>query len=156
MGYSYKSSDDAPLMCFNGAKSWQLGWYAAYHASAQPLRRSWKGTMIGLSESGMSLGGNSSGYAVVLKIKCHSQDDYYANFNRKTGCNKGAKEGADQVLITKRKRGTGYAVSTLAAKLSVGDSYTVNKFGGKRMTVLLNEIRWGLSNARASVQVTAN
>lgn len=116
----------------------------------------WQGTMIGLSESGMSLGANSLGYAVVLKIECHSQDDYDANFNRKTGCNKGAKEGADRVLITKRKRGTGYAVSTLVAKLSVGDSYTVNDFGGKRMTVLLNEIRWGLSNARASVQVTAN
>ena len=32
MGYSY-SYDDYPYMCFNGAKSWELGWYSDGHVS---------------------------------------------------------------------------------------------------------------------------
>lgn len=154
MGYSY-NEDNTPEMCFNGPKSWQLGWYRAYHATANPLRSSWQGTMIGLSESGMSLGANSLGYTVVLQIVGNAQDDYYVNFNRKTGCNRGTREGANQVLVTKRERGNGYARSTLVAKLGVGDSYTVNSFGqGKRMIVSVSEIRWGLANAKATVRVS--
>ncbi|KAI2503877.1 Gametolysin peptidase M11 [Fragilaria crotonensis] len=30
MGYSY-GNDDGPIMCFNGPKTWQLGWFSEYH-----------------------------------------------------------------------------------------------------------------------------
>jgi hypothetical protein len=36
MGFSY-SQDNTPVMCFNAAKSWQLGWYSDMTTTLDPL-----------------------------------------------------------------------------------------------------------------------
>lgn len=49
MGYSY-STDEGPIMCFNPAKSWQLGWYDGRYATVDPLSQTWSGKLIGVTD----------------------------------------------------------------------------------------------------------
>ena len=49
MGYSY-SDDDSPAMCFNGHKSWELGWYCKGHVTIDGQSKSFfKGKLIGVN-----------------------------------------------------------------------------------------------------------
>jgi hypothetical protein len=54
-----------------------------------------------------------------------STTDVYIHFNRQIGINSGTQEGGNQVLVTTRPTGTGYAPSTLQAKLSAGGTITL-------------------------------
>ena len=121
MGYSY-SKNDGPLMCFNGPKNWQLGWYSDCHTSIGDGASSWSGKIYGLSDYGST----SSGDSVIVQLPLASgEDDYYVTFNCKRGINSGTLEGVDQVLVHLRLSGTSYAVSTLRAKLGPGTWYIV-------------------------------
>ena len=133
MGYSY-GQDDGPIMCFNAAKSWQLGWYddksAEYDTNGTT---GFNGKLYGFVDFN-----NAAATTVILKLNTPDNNDYYVNFNRKTGFNSGSVEGGNQVLITtaqtEGKSGTpngGYAESSLVAKLSAGGSYSFTDSAGK-------------------------
>jgi hypothetical protein len=52
MGYSY-SQDDGPVMCFNGAKSWQTGWYNPKSAVVTPSTGGcFEGNLYGIADFG--------------------------------------------------------------------------------------------------------
>jgi hypothetical protein len=110
MGYSYSGSD-TPIMYFNGAKNWQLGWYSDRHSVATPLTSTWQGQLVGLSNYATS----TSKQTVVLQIQTASLD-YYVAYNRKTGVNAGTQEGGNQIMITTCSSGTGYTPSFARCK----------------------------------------
>ncbi|GFH56210.1 hypothetical protein CTEN210_12686 [Chaetoceros tenuissimus] len=117
MGYSY-GSDDGPRMCFNAAKNAQLGWYEDKTETVSGT--GWTGSLHGISDYG-----SSSSSTVLLKIEGRSYD-WYVSFNRRSGINSGTKEGANQVLIHRREKGTGYSTSKLMAKRGSGGEYSNN------------------------------
>jgi len=120
MGWSY-SEDDAPLMCFNNAKNWELGWYSDRHTIINPLIASWMGELVGVSDYGTA----TSSQTVVLKIKGGDDEtvDYYVGYNKAAGFNSGTREGANEVTV--QSRGRNSRTSELVAELSVGDSYKI-------------------------------
>lgn len=76
---SQYSSDDGPKMCFNAAKSWQLGWYSSKHETVMDLAipgTSWSGRLAGISDYA------TTNDPVLVKLETGSSTDYYINFNR--------------------------------------------------------------------------
>jgi hypothetical protein len=146
MGYSYAGSD-TPIMCFNGAKNWQLGWYSDRHSVATPLDSTWQGQLVGVSDYGTS----NSTQSVVLQIPTTSLD-YYVAYNRNTGINSGTVEGGNQVMITSRSVGTGYAPSSLVAKLNAGQEHVITNFNGSRIsaTIKVDSIVGGIATVTVS------
>merc|ERR1712151_1158126 len=83
MGYSY-FYDDYPAMCFNGAKSWKLGWYSDGHMSIDTessSNPSFSGSLIGINDYSKN---NLSSNKMIIKIK-GTRKDYYVMFNLATG-----------------------------------------------------------------------
>jgi hypothetical protein len=134
MGYSYFNTN-GPLMCFNAAQSWQLGWYSE---KAVTLNKSNKKSHVGV------LGGiadySDSNNIVLVKLNTGKSTDYYVNFNRRTGINSGTVEGGNQVTVVKAGEGTGYAESELVAKLNAGNIYTIENFDGTTATIQVHSI----------------
>jgi len=116
MGYSYSSSN-APLMCFNAAKNWQLGWYDDRQRIISS-GETWTGNVYGISD----YGNTNTGDTVIVQIP-DTSFDWYVSFNRKVGINSGTKEGGNQVLVHKRNKGVAYGASDLMAKLNAGGTY---------------------------------
>ena len=152
MGFSY-AADDGPAMCFNAAKSWQLGWYSNRTVTVNPLSAGWSGKLVGLVDYQ-----STTGNPVLLKINTSTDTDYYMMFNRKAGLNAGTMEGADQIVIeTQSGEGTAYGQSTLVAKLSAGGTYSISNFNssGRTVTIKVNAISLTTTPAYASVSVSA-
>eukprot|EP00521_Asterionellopsis_glacialis_P002145 CAMPEP_0195259488 /NCGR_PEP_ID=MMETSP0706-20130129/7990_1 /TAXON_ID=33640 /ORGANISM="Asterionellopsis glacialis, Strain CCMP134" /LENGTH=125 /DNA_ID=CAMNT_0040312989 /DNA_START=202 /DNA_END=575 /DNA_ORIENTATION=+ len=63
MGYTYPETD-GPKMCYNGAKSWQLGWYQTKSVDVDPLTSAWRGRIVGISDYGTT----SNDYKVIVRI----------------------------------------------------------------------------------------
>ena len=117
MGYSY-SSDEGPVMCFNGPKNWQLQWYSDRHVDLSN-GVSWTGSVYGIS----AYENSSTGDAVVVRI--NEIPNVYVSYNKKDGINSGTKEGGDQLLVhTKAAGANDFGVSVLVAKLNPGEEFT--------------------------------
>jgi hypothetical protein len=142
--------DDGPLLCFNGPKTWQLGWFSTYHVNLSSASGfSWTGTLVGFAEKPYA----SQTDKMIVRIESFS--DTYINFNRRIGMNVGTLEGADQVLVTTRATGTGYALSYLVAKLSAMGVYTIPNFNGTSRTlrITVNSIVTSTTPARAGISI---
>ena len=124
-GFSYPE-DDGPVMCFNGAKTYQLGWYSQYHVDL-PISGSfnWNGNLVGFAEKASA----SSSDKMIVRI-ISSTTDYYIHFNRKIGMNIGTEEGGDQVLVTSRSTGLDIAESNLEVMLGANTYATISNFNG--------------------------
>jgi hypothetical protein len=100
--------DDMHAMCFNGAKSWELNWYADNNGyrTSNPIS---SGNTVGAKMAALDdylKGKTTADHSVVLKIVDNSQaDDYYVMYNRKKGVNSEVVEYGDQVTITKGRAG---------------------------------------------------
>ncbi len=66
MGYSY-SEDDAPVMCFNNAKNYQLGWFSGCYATVIAGTVGQSRDLIGAADY-TSAKGCSGNEAVVMKV----------------------------------------------------------------------------------------
>jgi len=148
MGYSY-NEDDTPQMCFNAAKSWQLGWYSGktytiQSPSSNPpadTGTSYVGKLQGIVDYT-----TSSNAKVLIKINTASGDDYFINFNARKGINIGTQEGGDQIMIvTAGLEGLKYAPSTLVAKLSAGGRYQIADLDGSGMTLTVEVLAINVS-----------
>jgi hypothetical protein len=141
MGYSY-SNDEGPVMCFNGPKNWQLGWFDDKRTAITPtegVEASF--TLIGAAEYTQASGNEY----VILKVGTK----HYISFNRRVGVNSGTVEGGDKVLVHE-KEGTGYGQSTLLSKLSSGGSYSIGYYNGSEKSL---EITVASIGARAQVKL---
>jgi hypothetical protein len=129
MGYSY-SGDDSPIMCFNAAKSWQLGWYSDKAVTLDKTNEpSYVGILGGIADYSVS------DHTVLVKLDTGSSTNYYVTYNWRSGINSGTQEAGNQVTVVKQgDDGTGYGESQLVAKLGAGKTYTIRKFDGSRET----------------------
>ena len=135
MGYSY-SDDDDPAMCFNGHKSWELGWYNKGHVLIDGRSKSFfRGKLIGVNNYKP---GKLRKKKIIIKIYVVG-DDYYVMFNLATGINSGVIEGRNKVMITSTDN-TQSAPSYAKAELSSGQRYYVpgTKYFVKVLKIKLN------------------
>jgi hypothetical protein len=135
MGYAYGNSN-GPLMCFNAAQSWQLGWYADKTVTLNKGKnKRHVGVLGGITDY------SNSNDIVLVKLNTRTSTDYYVNFNRRSGINVGTLEGGNQVTVVKaRGEGRGYSESELVAKLSAGNTYTIRNFDRTTATVQVHSI----------------
>eukprot|EP00547_Thalassionema_nitzschioides_P016475 CAMPEP_0194236434 /NCGR_PEP_ID=MMETSP0158-20130606/3674_1 /TAXON_ID=33649 /ORGANISM="Thalassionema nitzschioides, Strain L26-B" /LENGTH=388 /DNA_ID=CAMNT_0038970185 /DNA_START=236 /DNA_END=1399 /DNA_ORIENTATION=- len=137
-------------MCFNAAKSWQLGWYDLREETISVQgTRAYVGTLSSIVDDP-----SQPGSPILIKMDTSSGDDYYMTFNSRTGFNSGTQEGGDNVLIVAAAgEGLSYARSYLQSKLSAGGVYTKENFdgSGQNLTVTVNSI--DASNKIADVSV---
>jgi hypothetical protein len=99
---------------------------------------------------------DSKAKTVLLKLETGTDEDYYVNFNRKSGINQDVREGGDQVLVTRQgENGIGYSESKQVARLSLGGSYEIPNFGGlgRSVYIKVNMINTSTSPGYADVSV---
>ena len=151
MGSSY-FVDDGPLgakMCFNPAKSWELGWYADKSVQVYPLSEAWKGHLVGVSNYDESMEDS-----VILELAGLSTK-YFIGFNHASGFNEGTLESINQVTIV-TQNGPGED-SHFAARLDAGDSYIIMDYLDSKedVTIKVTEINTDWTNGFATVLVYA-
>jgi len=125
--------DDGPLICFNGAKSWQSTWYDDDSITVDVVNNNnYDGLLIGVDDYNNGIF-TSGSHQVVAKIADSSQsDDYYVMFNRKEGMNGGVTFSADEITVTK---GRAFQVSYQQASLAANEEYSINNYGGSGRTL---------------------
>lgn len=147
MGLSYTSNHEFPKMCFNGAKSWLLGWYKNKSTSikldSDDQDAYWNGNLVGvtnyLTVSATQTQHTKHQHVVVAEIVTSDDSDdesanYYLLFNHKDGINSQVAEFGDQITITRGHfHGTGDYLNEIDASehmghLAVGDSYTIRNY----------------------------
>ena len=114
-------------VCFNAAKSWELGWYddkaLTLDVATTP---SWNGRLVGVAEYQHE--NIMSSDNVLVKITdggvVTASETYFIAFNRKTGINRDSVTGGDQVNIVKAEADGG-GQSYLVATLAQSESYTI-------------------------------
>jgi hypothetical protein len=129
MGYSYNEYF-GPKMCFNPAKSWQLGWYEDQSIEWNPNDGTFVGTLVGVDDYG-----NDYNQFVVLKLTHSWQENIYIGYNRAKGYNLETRMSADMVTVVKAD--DGFSPSMYVDGLSPGESFTIGSFGlyGKDLTI---------------------
>ena len=94
-------NDDGPAICFNGAKSWETGWYASDNVDVVPSSTvPFTADLIGAADwsAGTYTPGN---HRVVLRITDSSQTQkYHIMYNRAKGPNVGVTFAKDKVTVT--------------------------------------------------------
>jgi hypothetical protein len=158
MGYSY-NSDDYPIMCFNPAKNWQLGWYESKRISINP-ETDLPGPVVIGAKTEFILNGiddydyvdinNNDDKYVVMKINHISSYDYYIGYNKKSGINSETQESANQVTITlKLGTETSSQPSKRVASLNTGSSELIPDFTDNGMDLEVKYVR--LENNRDAI-----
>ncbi|CAJ1937796.1 unnamed protein product [Cylindrotheca closterium] len=152
MGSTYGRGDDVAegnRMCFNGAHSWQLGWYTQYNLEIDPLATNFDGTLVGADRVPNVLASEN----VVLKL-VNSQEDYYLIFNHAVGANDGTTEADNRVTITTKTTNSA-AKTFLIGDLSQGASMTFSAWAGtaESVTVLVTSIDTAAATGNAKVEV---
>jgi hypothetical protein len=148
MGFSY--SEDDTKMCYNPAKSWQLGWYSLRRTSVDFSNGGgFSGKLIGVDNYEHTA---SSGKYVNVKVSGSSSAvDVFVGFNLDAGINSGTKEGRNQVTVHTQE---GSGKSDLVAKLSAGSIHTIENFqGDKTLSIKVNSIDISASPPFADVDI---
>ena len=132
-------SDDIGAMCWDAAKSYQIGWYDKSTITISPKS---EGTWIGAVAGVADFDNNPDNLPVVVKIETGTGTDQYIAFNRKKGVNRQMKQAGDEVTIVQTgKNGEGYSQSFLKATLKQGQEYVFEKWDGlKDLTVKAQSI----------------
>lgn len=115
-------------MCFNPAKSYQLGWYSKQVKSINPLDFPSVQTYFLNGVADYKSDGSNGSSLVVLRIEnprgnSNGNNDYYIGYNRKTGINSATAEAADMVTITTQGGDPNGPISLRIADLRAGDSF---------------------------------
>jgi hypothetical protein len=139
-------SETGPLTCYNGAKSWQMGWYNSRSYDYNFENGIWKGRLIGQVDYSNP---NDLTSKVVLKLNSpDSIDSYFVMFNR---IKSGTKESQNLVMVVRSDiEADPWANSELVAKLGAGQSTYLNFFYDQ---VTVNEINLNANPAYADVTV---
>jgi hypothetical protein len=140
-------------MCFNGAKSWWLGWYSETgkegHEEVSPAVNSWEGKLVGIDDYITNNGFDDSNHRVILKVKTESTSsafpDLYVMFNRKKGVNAEVAGFGDTVTVVsqfKEAAAQSWLIATLDATT---DTFWNADFdgSGSNLVVQVCEIVYG-------------
>ena len=134
-GKGLDPSHQALPVCFNGAKSWTLGWYQDKHVTFTAVDQKWEGKLIGQVDYPTSSNGSGVVYTVVLKLQYITPGatfDYYVMFHRVPGNETYSSnyDNANKVSIVGMNRG-GSTVTNLDKVLGTGESWTKPEFNGQ-------------------------
>ena len=156
MGYSCDLGKCWPR-CFNGAKSFQLGWYNSRTTTINMLSTSTVSpttiTLIGVSDHQNSQ--SSSSAKVVVKLETGTIDHYIA-FNRQSGINSGTGKYGNEVIVTK-SRDTNDVSFILAHSSSTGLLFMTTVTIGTSIydiKVVVNSINLSTNPGQASITVS--
>ena len=145
MGIPYKNH-----LCYNAAKSSELGWYQDREVTL--TSETWSGKLIGLTDYKAA----TSEHNVILTIKKpNSTSALYLTFNRKEGINIETRMFEDRVTIVEDSNPNKYGTSWALGSLGVNDTYTYTDFGGtgKDLVITVDEIVFNTSIDYAIVSV---
>jgi hypothetical protein len=136
-------------MCFNPAKSWQLGWYNDKRTTVDLILNggTFSGSLVGIADY------QSAGNRFV-NVKVENGDtDLFIGFNLKQGINSGTLEAANKVTI--QAQGSGYSSSSLVAELAENEEYTIQNYlnSGSDAVVKVGLIDTGSNPASATVEI---
>ena len=137
-----KYADQAPVMCFNTAKMYQLGWYSGNQITLLANQR-WNGELYGVADE--VNGTVPVGGTLFVRYMGPTQD-YYIGWNHKVGVESGIVEAGNQVTVISRPKGKGYAQSWLIGILDAGGIYQDSE-----ITVAVNQINLNQSYASVSI-----
>ena len=127
-------SDDIGKMCWNAAKSWQIGWYDNSTIAINPRQGSWVGKIIGVAD----FANNPLNHPVIVKVETGSAIDQYITLNRAKGINIHNDEADDEVTIVETSgNGVKAAQSYLKAHLVEGESYTYPDWAGSGQSLIV-------------------
>ncbi len=131
-------SDDKGKMCWNAAKSWQVGWYDSNKFTFNQ-QKYWRGRIVGIAD----FDDNPSNHPVIIKLETGTTNDLFIAFNRAGGVNSDNREADDEVTIVEAgKDGESYSLSRLKAHLVQGENYQVSNWrgSGKTLTITAEHI----------------
>lgn len=129
--------DDGTIQCFNGAKSWYLGWYADRHSTASPTNAAWEGLLAGVHD--YVIGDTTSAHSVVVKIGDPSSSaDLYLMYNKKEGVNSQVKEYGNTVTVVRAENDDSRSrQSYIVGHMAEGEEYRGSSFGGSGQTLVV-------------------
>jgi hypothetical protein len=137
MAAGYRSQTQ-PRRCFNGIKSWELGWYKTRHHWIDPLT---SGDQLIKLAPMVDFDKTSADEAVIISIR----DEYFVTFNRAKGMNIGTGNKRNQVILTTQGDGGSESV----AGLGVGDVYEMKDYKntGQSLFIAVCEFQRGRRGA---------
>ena len=162
MGFSY-FSDDGPMMCFNAAKNFQLGWFDNQKATYNPMDNldfHLKNGVKTFTLNGVNDAKNGQpNKLITLRLQESGSGDYYVGYNRATGMNSGTIEAKNQVVIFKKETGgpDDYGKSLRVADLSSNQSVDFENWNGSIYDVtirVVGEIGENIADAKIEVSVS--
>lgn len=111
---------DDEKMCFNAAKSWQLGWYIARHLTVTKTNPRYEGYLASVIQDP-----SVSGPPIIIKVPGSSHSpDFYLTFNAASGITAGSGEAKNQVTVTKQTgEGVSHLVATLGEPFKIVDEH---------------------------------
>jgi hypothetical protein len=143
--------DDIGAMCWNPAKSWQIGWYGSNRKTIDPRQGSgtWSGTIVGIANYDT----NPEDYPVIIKIETGTGADQFIGFNRAMGVNRHNDEADDEVTIVETSGGGGgesAAQSYLKAHLVQGEEYVYPNWDDSGMNLIIKANKIHIDNSTAA------
>ncbi len=145
-------SPDGARMCYNAAKSWQLGWYNDKQAEVTINNAPWFGELVGLTNYA-----TAGSRKVGIKLqRSSSSSDYYIQFNHAVGINIDNGEYRNEVVIVEQSgEGINPGQSWTRAHLSTGGTYSLSNFdnSGQTLTVTVNSINTDAIAGFASISI---
>ena len=142
-------SESGPLLCYNAAKSWQMGWHASRNYVYNFSDGVWNGRIIGQDDYS---NGNDDTSKIFLKLNTPGPDDYYVMFNHIAT---GSMKSMNLVMIA-RAGGEGIIASqsTIVARIGSGESAILPYFHlWESVELMVNEIDLNANPAYADVTV---
>lgn len=159
MGYSYPL-DDGPIMCFNAANNYQLGWYNLQQASINPLDygpdpRTY--VLNGVDDYKKD-GSASNGALITLRLDNNGDNggtDYYIGYNRASGANRGTTQAINTVVAYTKETGPyDYAAVSNRTDLEVGRQLKLSDFRGTGVDVTVDVISISSNLRDATIEIS--
>lgn len=127
-------ADESPLMCFNGQKSWYLGWYSDRHETVHPESASWIGKLAGVDDYVNDRLSNQD--SVIVKVR--GSTDLYVMYNKAQGVNAGVQEYGNRVTIVRGTVDSNAArESKMLRGLRSGEFYRYDNFAGSNRDLVI-------------------
>jgi hypothetical protein len=148
MGYSYNMKQ-APVQCFNPAKSFQLGWYQSEAITVNPfLPQGFRGILKGVTDYSF---GETAGEYVVIRIPDTGGNDLYVGYNRQKSINRQTQAAQDKIVIVRQNEG--YATSDRVSEIGLQTVYSQPNYYDSGVTLCVSYVERSLFFDKAEVDI---
>ncbi|CAJ1954136.1 unnamed protein product [Cylindrotheca closterium] len=149
-----RQMSEAPRMCFNAAKSFELGWYSDKSVSLNPTHSSFRDDQV-IAISNIVDYRSTRDLVLVEIVQPSVQINYVFGFNAAKGFNAGVMNGQNQVIVYERAAEIGNA-SKRIADLSSGQAVTISNFNrvpGDILTIMVLGVNLAAGTATVRIQL---